>query len=61
MDDTLRNFVDKRQALDALERAEKLGLAAADLVQGEEAFAKLRGDARYEQVLARMRERAKAQ
>jgi hypothetical protein len=52
---------DKRQALDALERAEKLGLAAADLVQGEEAFAKLRGDARYEQVLARMRERAKAQ
>jgi tetratricopeptide (TPR) repeat protein len=50
---------DKRQALDALERAEKLGFAAADSVEAEEAFARLRGDPRYLQVLARMRERAK--
>jgi hypothetical protein len=50
---------DKRQALDALERAEKLGFAAADSVETEDAFARLRGDSRYQQVLARMRERAK--
>jgi len=50
---------DTRQAVEALERAEKLGFAAADSVEAEEAFARLRGDPRYQQVLARMRERAK--
>lgn len=51
---------DTRQALDALERAEKLGFSAADIVEGEEAFTRLRDDARYQRALARMRERARA-
>ena len=51
---------DKKQALDALDRAEALGFSAVDLVEAEKAFTPLRDDPRYQQVLARVRERARA-
>jgi tetratricopeptide (TPR) repeat protein len=48
---------DRRQAIQALERAEALGLSAAAAVEQETAFERLRGDARFEAVLSRMRAR----
>lgn len=49
---------DRKRALADLERAAELGWKDAGAIEGEEAFAPLRGDAGFQKVLARMRQGA---